>query len=117
VYGLLERRDLADPIYATLIYGPGTLACPIPQNFLNTRDGLPAGTAFNTLGFGRHQLPFVAMGVLFGGYVRVSLGDNAYYRHVELATSNAQLVDRIAGIAEALRRPAANSAQPREFWV
>jgi len=31
VYGLLERRELADPLYATLIFGPGTLTRPTPR--------------------------------------------------------------------------------------
>ncbi|SFR68544.1 3-keto-5-aminohexanoate cleavage enzyme [Halogeometricum rufum] len=33
VYGLLERRDLADPAYATLIFGPGTLTHPRHRTF------------------------------------------------------------------------------------
>jgi 3-keto-5-aminohexanoate cleavage enzyme len=115
VYGLLERRDLADPVYATLIFGPGTLTRPTPQNFLNMIGDLPTGTTFNTLGFGRHQLPFAAMGILFGGHVRVGLEDNVYYRRGELAASNAQLVERVAGLAETLGRPVANTSQAREI--
>ncbi|WP_232703131.1 3-keto-5-aminohexanoate cleavage protein [Halobacterium wangiae] len=115
VYGLLERRDLADPVYATLIFGPGTLTRPRPENFLNAVSNLPEGAQFNTLGFGRHQLPFATMGVLFGGHVRVGLEDNVYYRRGELAESNAQLVERVVRVAEELGREVATPAQAREI--
>ncbi|WP_459192208.1 beta-keto acid cleavage family enzyme [Halosimplex sp. J119] len=115
VHGLLERRDLDDPVYATLIFGPGTLTRPRPRNFLNAIDNLPEGALFNTLGFGRHQLPFATLGVLFGGNVRVGLEDNVYYREGELAESNAQLVERVVRLADELGREVASPAQAREI--
>ncbi|WP_227354367.1 3-keto-5-aminohexanoate cleavage protein [Haladaptatus salinisoli] len=115
VYGLLERRDLADPVYATLIFGPGTLTRPTPRNFLNAVDDLPDDALFNTLGFGRHQLPFATMGILFGGHVRVGLEDNVYYRRGELAESSAQLVARVARLADELGREVASPARAREI--
>lgn len=115
VHGLLDRRELADPVYGTLIFGPGTLTPPRPRNFLNAIDNLPEGALFNTLGFGPHQLPFATMGIIFGGHVRVGLEDNVYYRRGELAQSNAQLVERVADIAETLGRPVATPEQAREI--
>ncbi|MFC7232407.1 3-keto-5-aminohexanoate cleavage protein [Saliphagus sp. GCM10025308] len=115
VHGLLERRDLTDPVYATLIFGGGTLTRPRPRNLLNAVDNLPDGTLFNTLGFGRHQLPLTTMGILLGGHVRVGLEDNVYYRQGELATSNAQLVERVVRIAGELERAVATPAQAREI--
>jgi 3-keto-5-aminohexanoate cleavage enzyme len=114
VHGLLDRRDLADPVYATLIFGPGTLTRPRPRNFLNAIDNLPEGALFNTLGFGRHQLPFATMGILFGGNVRVGLEDNVYYRKGELAESNAQLVERVVRVAGELGREVADTSQARD---
>jgi 3-keto-5-aminohexanoate cleavage enzyme len=113
-YELLERRDLADPVYATLIFGGGTLTRPRPRNFLTSIEDLPEGAQFNTLGFARHQLPFATMGLLFGGHVRVGLEDNVYYERGELAESNAQLVERVVAVAETLRRPVATPKQARE---
>jgi 3-keto-5-aminohexanoate cleavage enzyme len=112
-HALLERRDLAEPVYATLIFGPGTLTRPRPQNFLAAIQDLPGGALFNTLGFGRHQLPFATMGILFGGHVRVGLEDNVYYERGELAKSNAQLVERVVRIAEELGRPVATPDEAR----
>jgi len=115
VRGLLERADLADPAYATLIFGGGTLTPPRPGNLLNAVRNLPDGAAFNTLGFGRHQLPFATLGVLLGGHVRVGLEDNVYRDRGELAESNAQLVERVATVAETLGRPVASPAEAREI--
>ncbi len=115
VHGLLDRRRLADPVYATLIFGPGTLTRPRPRNFLTATDDLPDGAVFNTLGFGRHQLPFATMGLLFGGHVRVGLEDNVYYERGTLAESNAQLVARVGRLAEELGREVASPAQAREI--
>ena len=115
VHGLLERRDLDDPVYATLIFGSGTLTRPRPRNFLNAIDDLPDGAMFNTLGFGPHQLPFTTMGILFGGHVRVGLEDNVYYRRGDLAESTAQLVGRTADIAGILGREVATPTQARRI--
>ncbi|MBV0924454.1 3-keto-5-aminohexanoate cleavage protein [Halomicroarcula limicola] len=115
VYGLLDRRSLADPVYATLIFGPGTLTRPRPENFLTAIGDLPDGALFNTLGFGRHQLPFAAMGLLFGGHVRVGLEDNVYYRRGEPAESNVQLVERVVRLAEELGRPVATTDEARSI--
>ena len=113
-HGLLDRRALDEPIHTTLIFGPGTLTRPRPQNFLTAIDDLPDGATFNTLGFGRHQLPFATMGILLGGHVRVGLEDNVYYEAGELAASNAQLVERVVRVAEELGRPVATPEQTRE---
>jgi len=115
VYGLLDRRSLAEPVYATLIFGPGTLTRPTPENFRNAVADLPDGVLFNTLGFGRHQVPFATMGILFGGHVRVGLEDNVYYRRGELAESNAQLVRRVVRLADELERPVATPSKAREI--
>jgi 3-keto-5-aminohexanoate cleavage enzyme len=115
VHQFLDRREVADPVYATLILGPGTLTRPRPRNFLNLVSNLPEGTQFNTLGFGRHQLPFAALGVLLGGHVRVGLEDNVYYERGDLAASNAQLVERVAVLAETLGRPVASPSDARDI--
>ncbi|WP_410323051.1 3-keto-5-aminohexanoate cleavage protein [Natronomonas sp.] len=113
VYGFLERRDVAEPVYATLIFGGGTLSRPTPENLLHSIRNLPEGALFNTLGFGQHQLPFAALGTILGGHVRVGLEDNVYYRRGELATGNEQLVARVAELAHTLEREVASPSQAR----
>ena len=50
-----------------------------------------------------------------GGHVRVGFEDNIYYHKNELATSNAQLVDRITRIADELDREVATPDEAREI--
>jgi len=115
VHALLDRRDLADPVYATLIFGGGTVTRARPRNLMNAISNLPEDAIFNTLGFGRHQLPFATLGLLLGGQVRVGLEDNVYYAAGELATSSAQLVDRVTTLAKTLGRPVATPATARDI--
>lgn len=115
VYDLLERQELSEPVYATLIFGEGTLTRPRPRNLLNAIDNLPEDAQFNTLGFGPHQLPFAIMGTLLGGHIRVGLEDNVYYRRGELAESNTQLIKRIVRVADELNRKIATPAQARNI--
>jgi 3-keto-5-aminohexanoate cleavage enzyme len=110
---LIEQGVLDPPYYGTLIFGGGTLTRPTPENFLASIHDLPADTLFNTLGFGRHQLPFAAMGIVFGGHVRVGLEDNVYFTRGQKAESNAQLVERAATLAETLERPVATPEETR----
>lgn len=115
VHALLDRRDLDEPPYVNLIFGPGTLTPPSPRNLLNAVENLPRGAEFDVLGFGPHQLPLTTMGVLLGGHVRVGLEDNVYYRRGELAASNAQLVERAVDLARTLGREPATPRQAREI--
>lgn len=115
VYDLLERQELSEPVYATLIFGEGTLTRPRPRNLLNAIDNLPEGAHFNTLGFGPHQLPFAMMGTLLGGHIRVGLEDNVYYQRGELAESNTQLVERAVRVTDELNRKVATPAQARNI--
>ncbi|MDD2845997.1 MAG: 3-keto-5-aminohexanoate cleavage protein, partial [Rhodoferax sp.] len=59
------------------------------------------------------QLPLGTLAVLLGGHVRVGFEDNVYYRKGELATSNAQLVARIARISRELERAVATPDEAR----
>ncbi len=47
------------------------------------------------MGIGQDQLPATSLAILLGGHARVGFEDNIYYRHGELAKSNAQLVERL----------------------
>jgi len=115
LYGLRERRTLAEPPYASLIFGGGTTAPPTPQNFLSAIELLPDDALFNTVAFGRHQLPFAAMGILLGGHVRVGLEDNVYASEGVLADSNAQLVERVGALASLLGREVASPETARDI--
>jgi len=85
------------------------------KNLLFMVDQLPARSTWTVAAVGRHQLPMAVHALAVGGSVRVGFEDNVYYSKGVLATSNAQLVERIARLAAELGRPVATPDQAREF--
>ncbi|ESS06012.1 MAG: 3-keto-5-aminohexanoate cleavage enzyme [uncultured archaeon A07HB70] len=111
----LDRSDTTDPPYLNLVFGGGTTSPPSPRRLLTHLDDVPDGAEVNVLGFGPHQLPVTTTSMLVGGHARVGLEDNVYYRQGEPATSNAQLVERTATVAEQLGRPVATTTEARSI--
>lgn len=112
----LVKRGLASPpLHFDLVMGvpggiPGTVA-----NLLHLVSLLPAGSTWSVAGIGAAELPLAAAAIILGGHVRVGFEDNIYYRKGELASSNAQLVARVARLARELERPVATPRQAREI--
>jgi len=71
------------------------------NTFMAMVNNVPADWTFSAFALGRNQMPYVAASVLAGGHVRVGLEDNLYLEKGVLAT-NAQLVEKAAGIVEGL---------------
>jgi 3-keto-5-aminohexanoate cleavage enzyme len=76
---------------------------------------MPSESMFSVIGIGAYQLPLHVLSIILGGHVRVGMEDNVYYRRGELATSNAQFVERIVRIANELGREVATPAQARQM--
>ena len=94
------------PFFIQLIFGILGSAGADPDNLThmyNTAVKL-FGDDFewSVLAAGRHQMPFATQAGLRGGNVRVGLEDSLYIGKGELATSNAQQVEKIRGIIESL---------------
>lgn len=64
-------------------------------------------------GIGKWHIPASLTALVNDGHIRVGFEDNIYYHKNVIATSNAQLVARIARIAEEINRPLATPAQAR----
>lgn len=65
-----------------------------PETLAYAKSILPAGSPWAAFAIGRMEFPMLAQAWLLGGHVRVGLEDNIYINKGELATSNAQLVER-----------------------
>jgi uncharacterized protein (DUF849 family) len=70
---------------------------------------------FSVLGAGRHQMPLVAQCALMGGNVRVGLEDSLTIGRGKLASSNAEQVQLIRGVLEALGMQLATPAEARQM--
>ncbi len=109
----IKKGMVTCPMHIDLVLGiPGAMA-GTPEALMYMTSQLPAGASWTAAGIGAAQLSLGTMAILLGGHVRVGFEDNVYYRKGELATSNAQLVARIARISNELNRPVASPDEAR----
>jgi 3-keto-5-aminohexanoate cleavage enzyme len=66
---------------------------------------LPPGATFSATGIGRAHLPVALAALSAGGHLRVGMEDTLSYARGERVSSNAQLVERVAGLARTAQRP------------
>jgi 3-keto-5-aminohexanoate cleavage enzyme len=113
---LIGKGVLKQPFVFNLLLGSlGTLAAT-GVNLSLLVERLPAGAFWSAAGIGRFQFGMNALGTVLGGHVRVGLEDTLYLdvARQEPAT-NPKLVQRIAGVAQALGRPMATPEQARRL--
>ena len=101
-----DRGIVKPPFFVQSIFGILGGIGPEPENLMTmkaTADRLFGNDYYlSILAAGRHQFPFVTMGAILGGNVRVGLEDNLYLGKGELAPSNAAQVAKIRHILEEL---------------
>jgi 3-keto-5-aminohexanoate cleavage enzyme len=109
----LKKGLLTGPLHFDFVLGiPGGMA-GTPEALLYLKSQLPEGSTWTVAGIGAAQLPLGTMAILLDGHVRVGFEDNVYYRKGELASSNAQLVARMARISREFDREVATPDEAR----
>ena len=116
----LERGLVKPPLFVQTIFGILGGIGADPENLAHMRtiaDKLfGRGTyEWSILGAGRHQMSLITMGAVMGGHVRVGLEDSLYSGKGRLAANNAEQVEKIRGILEALSLEIATPAEAREM--
>ncbi|CAN5725278.1 3-keto-5-aminohexanoate cleavage protein [soil metagenome] len=74
---------------------------------------LPEGATWSATGIGRSHLPVTERAIELGGHVRTGFEDVRYFGPGELASSNAQLISRVACLARARGREIATPGEAR----
>ncbi len=85
------------------------------ETILYARTLLPEGAQFTAIGIGRHVFTAATLSYLAGGHIRVGIEDGIYLSRGVLTPSNAAMVTKIRGIAEALGAGIATSAEARDM--
>lgn len=98
--------DFVLGVPGALPYGPGLL------EFLAGL--LPAGATWSATGVGRAHLEAMRETIELGGHVRTGFEDVRYVEPGRLASSNAELIERVARTAAAAGRNLATTAATRE---
>jgi uncharacterized protein (DUF849 family) len=73
----------------------------------------PAVTSWSATGIGRSHLPVAAAALAAGGHLRVGMEDNVVFARGIPVEHNAQLVERVAHLAEVMQRPAMSTDDAR----
>jgi 3-keto-5-aminohexanoate cleavage enzyme len=110
---LIHQGLVTPPYWIQTVMGYQTSSLPTVDNVVALLREMPDQTLWLCSGIGPHQLPMTTLATMLGGHVRVGLEDNVYYRRGQLASSNAQLVERAARIAHEFNREVATPAQAR----
>ena len=79
------------------------------------RSLVPVDATWSVCAVGAAQLRMNLLSALLGGHIRTGLEDNIYMRRGELATSNAQLVQRVVDLLKAMEQQIATPAQACEI--
>jgi len=98
---LVKEGVLDSPALVQLCMGVPWGAPDDLNTFMAMVNNVPPDWHWSAFALGRNEMPYVAASVLAGGNVRVGLEDNLFLEKGVLAT-NAQLVERAAGIIERL---------------
>jgi 3-keto-5-aminohexanoate cleavage enzyme len=102
-------------LHFDLVLGvPGGMA-GTPQAVVHMASILPAGASWTATGIGRSHLPVTLAALALGGNVRTGFEDTIYYQRGRLATSNAELIGRVARLAREVGREIATPDQAREI--
>ncbi len=104
---LLKKDLLTEPLQVSFVMGVkgGMPADPRLLGYLVNE--LPPNTSWQVIAIGKANLPLTTIGLAMGGNARTGLEDTLMVRPRELASSNAQLVEQLVGVARAMNlRPA-----------
>ncbi|MBW1715279.1 MAG: 3-keto-5-aminohexanoate cleavage protein [Deltaproteobacteria bacterium] len=112
---LINKGLIDAPPYFQLCMGVQWGIEATAENFLFMKSQLPDEALWSVLGIGKDQLTMVTLGILLGGHVRVGFEDNLYLSKGVLAKSNAQMVERVADLAERLGRNIATANEARRI--
>ncbi len=108
-----EQGKLEDPLHFQFVLGTPWGAPGTPKSLLHLCEHMPSDATWSVIGIGRAHLPMSMMALIMGGHIRVGMEDNIYYQSGILATSNAQMVERIVRIAREYGRGVASPDEAR----
>jgi 3-oxoadipate:acetyl-CoA acetyltransferase len=115
---LVAEGLLKAPVHVQFVLGiPGAL--PVDREVLDFElaqlERMLPGATWTAAGIGRHQLTVNEWSLELGGHCRTGLEDNLRFDKDRLATSNAELVKRVADLAAKFDRSVATPAEARRI--
>jgi 3-keto-5-aminohexanoate cleavage enzyme len=93
---------------------PGSMSGE-PRNLVFLVDRIPDGSTWTCTGIGRWHMPVTMTALALGGNVRLGFEDNIFLHKGVLAKENAELVGRVARLAQEWDRPCATPDEARRI--
>ncbi|MCW4051342.1 MAG: 3-keto-5-aminohexanoate cleavage protein [Candidatus Bathyarchaeota archaeon] len=112
---LADEGVFETPLHIQFVMVGRTGFSATPKALLYSLEELPGDWTWSVCALGRAELPIGAVAMTLGGHVRVGMEDNIMLKRGELLKSNAQLVERIVTIAEALNIEVAKPDEARKI--
>lgn len=110
---LLQRGLLLAPLYIQFVLGSKGGMPANAKSLLHLAEVVPSGTNWAVVEGSVGFQPLAILAAAMGGHVRVGLEECIYYSEGRLAKSNAELVERVARLAQACGRDVASPAEAR----
>jgi 3-keto-5-aminohexanoate cleavage enzyme len=107
--GLVE-----EPLAFSIVMGVRGGMPATPTALVELVNRLPQGAVWQAIAIGRANLAMTAIGLAMGGNARTGMEDTLMLRRGVPAESNAELVERLAGVARSLEREPATTAEVEE---
>ena len=115
----VDRGLLTPPFFIQSVFGirGGIGTHPDDVEYMRKTADRLFGDAYqwSVVGAGRHQMSVARQAAMLGGNVRVGLEDSVWIDKGQLATSNAQQVEKVVGVLDELGLDAASPDEAREM--
>ena len=115
--GLHAEGLLAEPLQFSFVLGVRGGAAATTENLLAMISRLPEGAIWQVIAIGRANLELTAIGLALGGNARTGMEDTLTLRRGVPVSSNAELVERLVGVARAIEREPATVRDTEERLV
>jgi len=112
---LVDRGWIEAPLLFSFVLGQKGAMPASARNLLFLSETIPQGSLWSVAGHGGHDLRLSTLAMVMGGHARAGFEDNPYYRPGELATSNAQLIERLVRLTREIGRPVATPSEARQM--
>ncbi len=119
---IMETGYLKPPLHFQIVMGmPGQITSSTPHNLMYLAETIkrefPPDSIWGCCAVGGLQWPICTMAAILGSDgVRTGLEDNIYIEKGVLATSNAQLVEKMISICRGVGREIASVDEARQIW-
>ncbi len=113
---LIREGLITAPYYFNILLGNIAGAQATLNDLSALVNALPEGSLWSVAGIGDSQRTAAGLGCVMGSGVRIGLEDNLWQeRQTRIPATNLQLVEWLAGLARAYRRPIATSFELRQW--